>query len=350
MPSFLTRFAPLLFFSVVIAPAAAVAGPDETVRSADQVLSEIMAIPARRIPEMLLAEAQGVVVVPSVLKIGFVAGIRRGHGIVMVRDNAGNWTLPQFVTLTGGSVGWQAGVQGSDVVLVFMTRKSIDGLLNGKFTIGGDASVAAGPVGRNAAAATDARLRAEILSYSRSRGLFAGIALDGTVIEIDGVAHREYYGSHSGEAPVRTPQAAMMLHEHLTRLQLASEAAGGGQFVQPQVGPTLAVPTPAANTASPGLQELGNRARELNVALDDGWRAYLAIPNEVLTGNGTPSRDSLERTLARFDRVAKAPEYRVLGQRADFRATHEALHNYLRAEAPGVGSLPPPPRDVVIPR
>jgi lipid-binding SYLF domain-containing protein len=339
-----------MLLALSLAPAAAGAGPDDTVRSADQVLSEIMAIPGRRIPEMLLAEAQGVVVVPSVLKIGFVAGIRRGHGIVMVRDNAGNWTLPQFVTLTGGSVGWQAGVQGSDVVLVFMTRKSIDGLLNGKFTIGGDASVAAGPVGRNAAAATDARLRAEILSYSRSRGLFAGIALDGTVIEIDGVAHREYYGSHSGEAPAGVPASAAALHEHLTRLQISSEAASATPNVQPQVGPTLAIPSAAATPASPGMQQLGKSARELNVALDDGWRAYLAIPNEVLTGNGTPSRDSLERTLARFDRVAQAPEYRVLGQRADFRATHEALHNYLRAEAPGVSSLPPPPRDVAIPR
>src|SRR3954451_6220440 len=90
--------AAVVLLMLALAPAAAIAGPEETVRSADQVLSEIMAIPGRRIPEMLLAEAQGVVVVPSVLKIGFIAGVRRGHGIVMVRDNAGNWTLPQFVT------------------------------------------------------------------------------------------------------------------------------------------------------------------------------------------------------------------------------------------------------------
>ena len=134
-----------------------------------------MAIPGRQIPETLLAEAQGIAIVPNVIKVGFVAGIRWGHGVVMVRDAEGEWSLPQFVTLTGGSVGWQAGVQGTDVVLVFLTKKSVEGLWRGKFTIGADASVAAGPVGHDAAAATDARLRAEILSYSRSRGLFIGL-------------------------------------------------------------------------------------------------------------------------------------------------------------------------------
>ena len=161
------------------------ADPTETIRQSEQVLAEIMAIPARRIPETLLAEAQGVVIVPNVIKVGFIAGVRRGHGVVMVRDNDGEWSLPQFLTLTGGSVGWQAGIQGTDVVLVFTTKKGVEGLLGGKFTIGADASATAGPVGRNAAAATDATLRSEILSYSRSRGLFLGVAIDGSVLEID---------------------------------------------------------------------------------------------------------------------------------------------------------------------
>ncbi|HEV3020939.1 MAG TPA: lipid-binding SYLF domain-containing protein, partial [Pirellulales bacterium] len=109
-------------------------GPDESVRLADQVLHEIMSIPARRIPEQLLADAEGLVIIPSVIKVGFVGGIRRGRGVVLVRDADGAWGIPQFVVLTGGSVGWQAGVQATDVVLVFRTKKSVEGLLGGKFT------------------------------------------------------------------------------------------------------------------------------------------------------------------------------------------------------------------------
>ncbi len=136
-----------LLLCVLGASTRAYGDPTETIRASEQVLAEIMAIPARRIPEALLAEAQGVVIVPNVIKIGFIAGVRRGHGVVLVRDNDGEWSLPQFVTLTGGSVGWQAGIQGTDVVLVFTTPKGVEGLLQGKFTIGADASASAGPVG-----------------------------------------------------------------------------------------------------------------------------------------------------------------------------------------------------------
>src|SRR5215470_10981392 len=146
----------------------------------------------------LLSEAQGVAIIPDVTKIGFIAGVRRGHGVVMVRDAEGEWSLPQFITLTGGSVGWQAGIQGTDVVLVFKTKKGVEGLMRGKFTIGADASVSAGPVGRDAEAATDTQLKAEILSYSRSRGLFAGVSIDGSALEVDQRAHVAFYGSPTG--------------------------------------------------------------------------------------------------------------------------------------------------------
>jgi lipid-binding SYLF domain-containing protein len=155
------------------AQALAASDPVETIRSSEQVLSDLVAIPARAIPHHLLTEAQGVAVIPDVTKVGFVAGIRRGHGVIFVRDAEGEWSLPQFITLTGGSVGWQAGIQATDVVLVFKSRKGVESVMKRKFTIGADASVSAGPVGRDAEAATDAALKAEILSYSRSRGLFA---------------------------------------------------------------------------------------------------------------------------------------------------------------------------------
>src|SRR5579872_5882697 len=185
--------------------ASAAGNPTETIRRSEQVLADLMAIPARQIPQHLLAGATGVAVIPDVTKIGFIAGARRGHGVIMVRDPDGEWSLPQFITLTGGSVGWQAGVQGTDVVLIFKTRKGVEGLMSGKFTIGVDASVSAGPVGRDAEAATDASLKSEILSYSRSRGLFLGVALDGSALEIDHLAHAEFYGTPAAELPHRLP-------------------------------------------------------------------------------------------------------------------------------------------------
>ncbi len=116
-----------------------------------------MAIPASGIPASLLANAQGIVIIPDLVKGGFVLGVRHGRGIVMVRDERGFWRPPSFVTLTGGSVGWQIGLQVTDIILVFKTRSSVQGLLRGKFTLGADAAAAAGPVGREAAAATDTR-------------------------------------------------------------------------------------------------------------------------------------------------------------------------------------------------
>lgn len=163
---------------------------DEAVR----VLREIMESPDRRIPRELLRDAEAVAVIPDVVKAGFVIGGRHGRGLIAVRGADGAFSNPSFVRLTGGSVGFQAGVQSTDVILVFRTRRGVDGVVNGKFTLGADAAVAAGPVGRNAAMATDALLKAEIYSYSRSRGLFAGVALDGAVLAIDHDANARAYG------------------------------------------------------------------------------------------------------------------------------------------------------------
>jgi len=177
----LTGFALALF----VAPASAMPPSNEkTLEHAADVLDELNKIPLKGIPAGLLAEAQGVAIIPRVIKAGFVIGGRGGHGIVMAKDKDGNWGDPVFVDLGGASVGFQAGVESTDVVLVFRNRKSLDRLLEGKgkVTLGADAAVAAGPVGRMAAAATDAKLEAEIVSYSRSRGLFAGVSLDGAAI------------------------------------------------------------------------------------------------------------------------------------------------------------------------
>ena len=142
-------------------------------------------LPEKGIPASLLANAQGIAIVPNVVKGGLGIGIRFGRGILLVRDETGKWRPPSFITLAGGSFGWQIGVQATDVVLVFKNRKSVQTLLSGKLTLGADAAVTAGPVGRQAAAGADVTLRSAVFSYSRSRGLFLGLALDGTAIMID---------------------------------------------------------------------------------------------------------------------------------------------------------------------
>ncbi len=159
-----------------------------------RVLKQIMMAPDRRLPKDLMRNAYAIAVIPDVLKVGLVFGGRRGEGLISVKTPDGTWSNPSFLTLTGGSFGFQAGVQSTDVILVFRTQRGVDSIVHGKFTLGADASVAAGPVGRDAHAATDAQLKAEIYSYSRSRGLFAGVALSGAVLSIDHDANHAVYG------------------------------------------------------------------------------------------------------------------------------------------------------------
>ncbi len=168
------------------------------IQEATEVIEEILRIPEKTIPPVLLRNAQGIAIIPGVIKVGFVLGGRHGTGIVMIRDENGQWTNPAFVSITGGSLGWQIGAKSTDIILVFKTRKSVTNIMKGKFTLGADAAIAAGPVGRTAGAATDAQLKAEIYSYSRSRGLFAGVSLDGSAISIDNDANIEYYGERGG--------------------------------------------------------------------------------------------------------------------------------------------------------
>lgn len=168
--------------------------PTKMIVDATYVLKEIVDIPEKGLPPALLNDAYGVAIIPGVIKVGFVFGGRYGTGILMVRDREKGWSSPSFISLGSGSFGWQIGAESTDVILVFKTSKSIEGIRRGKFTLGADASVAAGPVGRNAAASTDIQLKAEIFSYSRSRGLFAGVAIDGAVLKIDDGENEAFYG------------------------------------------------------------------------------------------------------------------------------------------------------------
>jgi lipid-binding SYLF domain-containing protein len=162
-------------------------------QTATRVLTELMMMPEQNIPAWLLERAHAVAVIPAVIKVGLGIGGRRGKGVLVVRKDGGEWSNPIFVNLTGGSFGFQVGVQSTDVVLVFTSRQSIEGIVGGKVTLGADASVAAGPVGRQSSAATDVGLTAQVYSYSRASGLFAGVALDGSAMTIDNKSNESFY-------------------------------------------------------------------------------------------------------------------------------------------------------------
>jgi len=157
------------------------------------ILNSMMKIPEKSIPPKLLREAKAVAIIPNVIKAGFVVGGRFGRGVLLVRQKNGTWSPPCFINLTGGSIGWQIGIQSTDIVLVFKNRSGVDGIVSGKFTLGADAAVAVGPVGRNALAATDGSFSAAIYSYSMSKGLFIGVSLDGSALSVNDDYNEIYY-------------------------------------------------------------------------------------------------------------------------------------------------------------
>ena len=184
-------------------PAAQDGGAEESeriTRSAD-VLDAIMAADDSAIPDAILERAQGIAVFPGTTRAGFGFGGMRGRGVLSARSGD-SWSAPAFLTLTGGSFGLQIGVQRSDIILVIMVPEGLDNLVSNQFSIGVDAGLAAGPVGRNAAAATDLQLSAQILSYSRARGVFAGITINGSTIRQDVDANERFYGSRLETRPI----------------------------------------------------------------------------------------------------------------------------------------------------
>lgn len=320
----------LLSFGLCANTVFAQAAEEETIQAASQVLKEVMAIPLKGIPAALLKDAQGVAIVPGLVKGGFIVGVEHGKGVVVVRDKDGAWQSPNFITVTGGGIGWQAGLQASDVILVFRTRSSVEGLMRGKFTIGADASVAAGPVGRQASAATDITFKSEIYSYSRSRGLFAGLALDGAAMQIDNRANAAFYGQRPGQAPGQYPQSALNLI-----MQIAAHA-----------NPHAAIPG-QPNERDAVRRQLAETSHRLQAIVDPQWQQYLVLPTEIYEGTQLPGADKLAPARARFQTIATDPRYKSLADRHEFQETYALLNRYLTLSANAASNnlnLPPPPK------
>jgi lipid-binding SYLF domain-containing protein len=215
------------------APAHASTTTDQRLAESQRVFESFWNLTEQSIPTYLLERAYGVVVFPRVIRAALMLGGRGGRGVMAVRHPDGSWSNPVFVTMGGANFGFQWGVQSTELVLVLMSRQSVEGIAGGKVTLGADASVAAGPIGRSAAAATDATFKAQVLGYARNEGLFAGVALDGSVIAIDDDANASAYGV-SGILPsqilegrvANPPPAAVEFTAALTRATKAVSAPG----------------------------------------------------------------------------------------------------------------------------
>jgi lipid-binding SYLF domain-containing protein len=197
------------------------------IRESIAVLNEVMSTSDTSIPSSITMKAEAIAVFPGTLKAGFIFGGMRGRGILSARNEDG-WSVPTFMTLTGGSIGLQIGGQATDLVLVIMNRRGLEQFVRNQFKFGADASAAAGPVGRDAQANTDLQMRAEILSYSRARGLFAGVSINGSTVRADQDANERFYGKRlTGaqlvldktvvESPTPVPEWIQTLSRHITR-------------------------------------------------------------------------------------------------------------------------------------
>lgn len=252
--AFALLFSAALAVTTVVDTARAGAREEGRLLTATEVLQEVQAMPDQRIPDALLSRAYGIAVIPDVTKVAFIFGGRHGNGVLVVRDTLSSaWSNPAFISLTGGSWGLQAGAQSSDIILVFTTKTGIEGVAGGKLTLGADASVATGPVGRQGSAATDLNFNAEIYSYARTRGLFGGIALDGSVLSIDRSANSSLYGKSGVTATeifsAQSPTAPATAQRFLDRLALVTHSPVRGSPAPQADIPATSAAQPADATA-----------------------------------------------------------------------------------------------------
>ncbi len=258
MPSFRSSlFTSFLILMLGASPGNAAALRQEaTLLKSTQVLGELLVAPDQNVPNWLLERAYAVAVLPEVVKASLIFGGRRGSGVMVLRQPDGNWSNPVFINITGGSFGLQWGVQSTDLMLVFTSKASLEGLVGGKVTLGGDASVAAGPVGRQTAVATDIGMTAQIYAYSRNKGLFIGLSFDGSALTIDNSANASYYNKPGILASEITAPTA--LHSHASAESFIAMLTGTP--AKPATPSPTPVAAPAPVTAAP---EPANQANGL---------------------------------------------------------------------------------------
>jgi lipid-binding SYLF domain-containing protein len=199
---------------------------DTKLAHAVEVLTALTADEDNGIPTQLIERARGIAVIPDVIRGGLILGGRRGRGVLSVRTPSGEWSNPAFITLTGGSIGWQFGVESADVVLIFANERSVKNIASGKFTLGGDATAVAGPLGRRSTKAVT--FKSEVYVYSHSRGLFAGAAFEGARLDIDQDGSAAFYAADAQTRPLEAVTAAtpQSVRPFLASLQTAALAAG----------------------------------------------------------------------------------------------------------------------------
>jgi lipid-binding SYLF domain-containing protein len=215
---------------VCLPPSITAGGPQEKnpeaekVQDAILVCQDLIGLPEQGIPKSLLHNAQAIAIIPGVVKAAYIVGGQHGKGVLMARHENGTWSYPVFIKLTGGSIGFQVGAEKADIILVFKDWKSVRTIAQGKFTLGGDASVAAGPVGAGTSASTDIKFEAEVYSYSKAKGLFGGISVKGAALQMDKDAGAKFYRSFDlttedilGKEDIEAPQAARDLRETVTK-------------------------------------------------------------------------------------------------------------------------------------
>jgi lipid-binding SYLF domain-containing protein len=253
----------LVAASLLSLPAQAETDEEAMINRALTVLRELQAISDTKIPDLLLAKAEGLVILPANVKVGLIFGARFGNGVMLVRDKDRSWSNPVFVSTGGGSWGFQAGGQVSDIVLVLTTRDSVEGITDGKLTLGADASVAAGPVGRTAMAGTSVTFDAEVYAYAKSQGLFAGVSLEGNGIFIAKKANQRFHGTDSAAEILASrstaPPPAPELVAEVTKMTSAGSAASAGkppaapaQPATPAEAKTYPLPDPEPGAEPPG--------------------------------------------------------------------------------------------------
>jgi lipid-binding SYLF domain-containing protein len=325
-----------------------------TVINATNVFAQAMSMQQNEIPRGLLANCNAIAIMPGMFRGAFVFGVQHGKGVLIARDANGAWQAPRFIDITGGSFGYQIGIQATDLILVFRTPQSVQNLLRGTLKVGVDASAAAGPVGRQTSAGTDFQTAAEILSYSRARGAFIGVSIDGSVLSLDPAAEAIYY-----QPPGTVPASAANLVQWITAYTTAQAIAPPGAAVPGAVMPGQLVPggagwVPAGqgngNTEATRQQLVSSSSQffgSLQTASNgQQWQSYLALPREVYTPGAAPNPQQLQETVKRYEEVSHRSDYATVQTLPGFQQTLDSLRKMseVRTASNTAVTLPPPPQ------